>query len=261
MPARFVWPLILSLVFLSACGGSDGESANDVSEPTIDETITVGPDEKQVALRCYGEGSPMVFLEPGDDLDGTNDPILRPLAERNMACSYARLGGGGSDAPSESRRTLEDVVTVLHDLVEAADLPVPIVHVGVSSGGLIALYHASRYPDDVAGVVLVDVAQDDPKEGAKIFPGAKAWNNPEHVDIVDAARRVQQLPPLALDDIPLRVLTASEGPPEAEENQSAWLKLSSDAKQTTLAGGHNLAEENPDDLVAEVRALLDSIDD
>ena len=40
-------------------------------------------------------------------------------------------------------------------------------------GGSIALYHASRYPNDVAGVALLDVAQDDPKEGAKTFPGAK----------------------------------------------------------------------------------------
>jgi pimeloyl-ACP methyl ester carboxylesterase len=136
-----------------------------------------------------------------------------------------------------------------------------MVHVGVSSGGLIALYHASRYPDDVAGVVLVDVAQDDPKEGAKIFPGAKAWNNPEHLDIVDAARRVQQLPPLALKDIPLRVLTASDGPPQAEENQSGWLKLSSKAEQTTLPGGHNLGEENPEGVLAEVKDVLDSIED
>jgi pimeloyl-ACP methyl ester carboxylesterase len=251
------------VVSLSACGGSDSDSLNDVSEPTIDERFTVGVDEKKVALLCYGEGSPLVFLEPGDDGDGTDgsDLVLRPLAERNMACTYARVGAGSSDAPSESRRTLDDVVAVLHDLVEAADLPVPLVHVGVSGGGYIALYHASRYPDDVAGVVLLDVAQDDPKEGAKIFPGAKAWNNPEHLDVVDAARRMMRMSALALDDIPLRVITASDGPSEAKENQSAWLKLSSDAQQTTLAGGHDLAEENADGVVAEIRKLLDAIED
>ena len=120
-------------------------------------------------------------------------------------------GVRGSDAPSKARRTLDDATGDLHALIEAADLPLPLVHVGISGGGLIALYHATRYPDDVAGVVLVDVPQDDPKEGAKLFPGARAWRNAEHLDIVDATRRVLRLPPLALEDIPLRVLTAADG--------------------------------------------------
>ena len=67
--------------------------------------------------------------------------------------------------------------------------------------------------------------------------------------------------PLALEDIPLRVITAAEGPPTAEGNQSYWLKLSSDGTQTTLPGGHDLPEENTDGVVAEIRKLLDSIDD
>jgi hypothetical protein len=261
-PALSIALLVVVFFSTAACGG-ESDSVNDVSEPTIDARVAVGADEKQVALRCFGEGSPLVFLEPGDDGDGTDgsDLLLRPLAERNMACTYARLGAGSSDPPSESRRTLDDVVAVLHDLVEAAELPLPLVHIGVSGGGSIALHHAARYPDDVAGLVLLDVARDDPKEGAKVFPGAQAWNNPEHLDVVDAARRMMRMPALALGDIPLRVITASEGPPEAEENQSGWLKLSSDAEQSTLAGGHNLAEENPDGVIAEVNALLDSIDD
>lgn len=263
MQARFVLPLALSLIFASACGSSERDSPSDVFEPTISERVTVGADEQQVALLCYGEGSPVVFLEPGDDGDGTDgsDPVLRQLAERTMACTYARLGAGSSDVPSESRRTLDDVVAVLHALFEASDVPRPLVHVGVSGGGYIAVYHASRYPDDVAGVVLLDVSQDDPKEGAKIFPGAEAWNNAEHLDVVDAARRTMRLAPLALGDIPLRVITASDGPPEAEENQSTWLRLSSDAQQTTLVGGHALAEENPNGVAAEVARLLDAIED
>jgi pimeloyl-ACP methyl ester carboxylesterase len=156
---------------------------------------------------------------------------------------------------------LDDAAGDLHALIEAADLPLPFVHVGASGGGYIALYHASRYPGDVSGVVLLDVSQDDPKEGAKIFPGAQAWRNQEHLDNVDAARRMLRLPPLALEDIPLRVVTAADGPPIAEKNQSAWLKLSSDAQPTTVPGGHDLVEENTAGVVAEIQELLDAIDD
>jgi pimeloyl-ACP methyl ester carboxylesterase len=262
MQARFVWPLILSLIFVSACGGSGGDSPNDVSEPAIDERFAVDADGRQLALLCYGEGSPTVVLEPGDDGSGDEfSYVMRPLGEQTTTCTYDRPGFGRSDPPSKARRTLDDAAADVHALIEAADLPLPFVHVGASGGGYIALYHASRYPDDVAGVVLLDVAQDDPKEGAKIFPGAQAWRNPEHLDNVDAARRMMRLPPLALDDIPLRVITAADGPASAEKNQSAWLKLSSDAQQTTLAGGHDLVEENTEGVVAEIRTLLDAIED
>ena len=83
---------------------------------------------------------------------------------------------------------------------------------------------------------------------------------PEHLDVVDAARRVTRLPALALEDTPLRVITAAEGQAEAETNQSYWLKLSSDAQQKAIPGGHDLAEENSVGVVAEIRALLDAIE-
>jgi pimeloyl-ACP methyl ester carboxylesterase len=261
MQGRHLWPLILSLIFLSACGGSGGDSPNDVSEPAIDESFAVDTDGRQIALLCYGEGSPTVFLEPGSD--GAGDEfsyVMRPLGERTTTCTYDRPGFGRSDPPSQARRALDDATVDLQALIEAADLPLPFVHVGASAGGPIALYHASRYPDDVAAVVLLDVTQDDPKELAKFFPGAKAWRNPEHLDYGDAARRILRLPPLALEDIPLRVITAAEGQAIEEENQAYWLKLSSVAQQTTLAGGHDLVEENTEGVVAEIRKLLDSID-
>lgn len=262
MCRRSVWPFLLSLAFLSACGGSDSNSPNDVSQPAIDESFAVDADGRQLALLCYGEGSPTVFLEPGDGGSGDEfSYVMRPLGERTTTCTYDRPGSGRSDPPSKARRTLDDATGDLHALIEAADLPLPFVHVGASGGGYIALYYASRYPDDVTGVVLLDVAQDDPKEGAKIFPGAKAWRNQEHLDNVDAASRMMRLPPLALEDIPLRVITAGDGQASAEKNQSAWLKLSSDAQQTTLAGGHDLVEENTQGVVAEIQELLDTIDD
>jgi pimeloyl-ACP methyl ester carboxylesterase len=259
VPTRFTWPLIVSIVFLSACGGSDGDSLNDVSQPAIDQRFAVDADGRQLALLCYGEGSPTVFLEPGDGGSGDEFTfVMRPLGERTMTCTYDRPGFGRSDPPSKARRTLEDVAADFQALIDAAELPTPLVHVGASGGGPIVLYHAARHPEDVSGVVLLDVSRGDPEEGAKLFPGAQAWKNPEHLDQVDAGRKVSGLPPLALGEIPLRVITASDGD---GEDQSAWLKLSSDAQQTTLSGGHDLAEENTEGVIAEIKKLLDVIED
>ena len=186
MQRRPFWPLMLSLVFLSACGGSGGNSPNDVSAPAIDESFAVDTEGRELALLCYGEGSPTVFLEPGDGGSGDEYSfVMRPLGEQTTTCTYDRPGFGRSDPPSKARRTLVDATGDLHALIKAADLPLPLVHVGASGGGPIALYYATRYPDDVAGVVLLDVTQDDPDEGAKFFPGAQAWKNAEHLDVVE----------------------------------------------------------------------------
>jgi pimeloyl-ACP methyl ester carboxylesterase len=252
---------MLSLLFLSACG-SGSDSPNDVSEPAIDESFVVDADGRQLALLCNGEGSPTVFLEPGDGGSGDEFSfVMRPLRERTTTCTYDRPGFGRSDPPSQARRTLDDATGDLHALIEAADLPVPFVHVGASGGGYIALYYASRYRDEVAGVVLLDVAQDDPKEGAKLFSGRESVGEPRTPRQRRRHESSTALSPLALEDIPLRVITAAEGPAIAEKNQSAWLKLSSDAQQTTLSGGHSLTQDNPDGVVAEIQMLLDAIDD
>ena len=56
MQGRFVWSLMLSLVFLSACGGSGSDSPNEVSEPAIDESFAVDADGRQLALLCSAKG-------------------------------------------------------------------------------------------------------------------------------------------------------------------------------------------------------------
>jgi pimeloyl-ACP methyl ester carboxylesterase len=48
------------------------------------------------------------------------------------------------------------VVTELHDLLSTAKVPGPYLLVGHSVGGLFSVLYARTYPDQVAGMVLVD---------------------------------------------------------------------------------------------------------
>jgi hypothetical protein len=83
---------MLSLVFLSACGGSGSESPNDVSEPAIDESFAVDPNGRQLALLCYGEESPTVVLEPATATRVTSPATSRSLGERTTTCSACTAG-------------------------------------------------------------------------------------------------------------------------------------------------------------------------
>jgi len=68
-----------------------------------------------------------------------------------------------ADAPLTDRstpvaqpRTVRDLVSELHGLLSAAQVPTPYVLVGHSLGGLIALLYARTYSSYVRGIVFVD---------------------------------------------------------------------------------------------------------
>jgi alpha/beta hydrolase fold len=260
---------VLSLVSAATGCGGDNESSSPPEPPTpttlatepsglvIDDRFPVSAGY-ELALRCFGEGSPVIILESGTDGSGIEEfaQILRPLGERTMTCTYDRPGAGQSDPPSERRRTLGDAAVDLHDLVNGAGLAEPFVLVGASGGGGLVVHYAGRYPDQVAGIVLLDVPAPTGDLG-KEFPGAMGWNNPEHLDYVAADRQLARHPP-QLGDISLLVVTATEGDSSVKD-QSFWLELSSVAEQTTLAGGHDLSGENPAAVVADIESVLDSI--
>ena len=91
--------------------------------------------------------------------DPRTRPELNPLRDKVAAqarvFSYDRAGLGWSDA-TDKPRTLANVVDDLHRLLDAVALPQPYVLVGHSYGGLIVRQFANAYPDEVAGLVLVD---------------------------------------------------------------------------------------------------------
>ncbi|MET0475147.1 MAG: alpha/beta hydrolase [Mycobacterium sp.] len=143
---------------------------------------------RSLYLECRGQGSPTVILEAG--LDGRGDvwsrDNLRPAGERTMVqpgvaaftrvCAYDRPGtlgevnpdldpDGPDFYPSRSDpvpqpRTTRDLTTDLHDLLTAADIPGPYVLAAHSAGGLVARLYASTFPDEVAGMVLIDTTNE-----------------------------------------------------------------------------------------------------
>lgn len=130
-------------------------------------------------LEVSGSGGPTVILESGfgnngqiwDEIalaPGSEDPAVLPsVADFTQVCAYDRPGTtldadhlSRSD-PAPMPRSAIDVVHDLHALLSAAGIPGPYVLVGHSFGGIVVRLYAATYPDEVAGLVLVDAADEE----------------------------------------------------------------------------------------------------
>ena len=68
---------------------------------------------------------------------------------------YDRAGRGWSD-PADGPQDAARIAAELHTLLERAQVPGPYVLAGHSFGGLYVQTFAATYPDQVAGLVLLD---------------------------------------------------------------------------------------------------------
>ena len=115
---------------------------------------------RTLSLACVGltdSGRPTVVFETGLGGDrGVWADVMTTLQETDRGCSYDRAGLGLSE-PAPKPRTTGDQVEDLHSLLAAAGLKPPYILVGHSSGGWNVMVYGDKYPDDVSGVVMVDV--------------------------------------------------------------------------------------------------------
>jgi pimeloyl-ACP methyl ester carboxylesterase len=117
-------------------------------------------------LYCSGAGSPTVVLEAGGNFPGYSwTPVQPKIAQFARACWYDRAGVGWSGPPA-GVRTSANIAEDLHELLRAAGEHAPYVFVGASVGGEYSRIYAARYPDEAAGIVLVDSSVPDQHEPA-----------------------------------------------------------------------------------------------
>ena len=159
LPGRSRWLLfpVVAMLALSSFGAAYGNIAlrRDVNTLTAPGTLhDVGG--HRLHLNCQGHGSPTVVLVNGlGELSAQWARITGPVAATSRVCAYDRAGQGWSDetgSPQDGLSAAED----LHTLLAVAGEPGPYILVGHSTGGAYALTYAARYPQQVAGMVLLD---------------------------------------------------------------------------------------------------------
>ncbi len=151
-----LYPVIAMMAVSSLGGGYETlrESADARAYPMPGRLVDVGG--HHLHLHCTGSGSPTVVLEPGGgETSSTLGWIAPAVARHTRVCVYDRAGRGWSE-PADTPQDANQITADLHTLLQRGRVPGPYVLAGHSFGCLYALTYAARYPDDVAGMALLD---------------------------------------------------------------------------------------------------------
>jgi pimeloyl-ACP methyl ester carboxylesterase len=173
-----LYPVIAMLAVAAVGGGYETVSAATDTQPAMPgRSIDVAG--HSMHLHCTGTGGPTVVLQPGGGEMSSNMGWIAPrVAAHTRVCVYDRPGRGWSEAVSTPQDATQ-IATDLHSLLRRGNVPGPYVLAGHSFGGLYVLTYAARYPDEVAGMVVIDTTA--PKDE----PTASASNDADPYDLVD----------------------------------------------------------------------------
>lgn len=245
----------------------------------------------RLALYSTGSGTPSVVLDAGRGAGASIwERVQTAAGSFSHVCAFDRPGIGRSDPVSGPYADLQ-VVEEVHTLLSRAAVPPTYILVGHSSGGLNMRMYALRYPNEVAGLVLVDAVHPDqfvraeallppevPDEDADLheFRAAlRSLNQLQAEPMNDQLADTQRMDvggPGSLGALPLVVLTATVhdlGLPDAvlapleqdwQVMQHEMFELSSDAVQIIAQGsGHNIHLERPELVVDAIWRIVEAV--
>jgi pimeloyl-ACP methyl ester carboxylesterase len=151
-----LYPVLAVLAVASVGAGYETvqESVDAHAYPMPGQLVDVGG--HRLHLHCTGSGSPTVVLEPGlGEISSMFGRIAPAVARDTRVCVYDRAGRGWSESTDGPQDGVQ-IATGLHTLLDRAHIPGPYVLAGHSFGGLYVRTFAARYPQQVAGLVLLD---------------------------------------------------------------------------------------------------------
>jgi len=243
------------------------------------EPLNVNTTRGKLQVHIRGNGTPRIVM-----INGGSGPmegwmrILPEISESSSLLVYNRFGVAGSDKPTVA----QDGRTIVETLREALSLvgfDPPYLLVGHSLGGLYANLYARLYPDEVAGMVLIESSH--PKDiDLNAYQGkfVKALNkllsmfvsfSPHHQynEVHFVHRTAEQIEQnSAFPNIPLYVITGGKEnrmiPEEARklrlENQKNLLTLSTSSKHIIAEkSGHFPQLTEPKVVIDAIRACID----
>jgi pimeloyl-ACP methyl ester carboxylesterase len=250
---------------------------------------------RDVRYVCQGEGTPVVVIDQGQGLSiergfERSSPIgwsrvFKEIQQSTRIVMHDRAGLGASD-PAPGPRTSAEMVEDLRTVLTTARARPPYVLVGHSVGGFNVRLFAGRYPEEVAGVVLVDSSHPDqltriaavlppetPDESSSLKLLRRAPDADLSTEVIDFRACADQARGIeTIGFKPLAVISQSPNafgprgiPPSVwEQIRMAWAALQQDLLGLSALGrhvvathaGHQVQAEEPDLVVNAILGVV-----
>ena len=219
--------------------------------------------------------APAVVLEGGFGAGIASwSRVQAEIAKFAQVISYDRAGLGQSELGPKPR-SAKQIALELHIALQKAGIKAPYVLVGHSLGGPLIRVFAGMYPNEVAGMILIDPAQETFDEWTKIHPPpgfkdeeAKIAKAPQGLRDEYAAigetyeqARTARVPP----GIPVTLLTAMQDqgmPAEARrvwaEKQKEWIdKVPGGKRIVAEKSGHFIQLQEPELVINAIKEVVE----
>ncbi len=151
---RILKALLFVISFSLILGGPTGKNCDGQ-----DGLVDVGGYKLQ--YQEYSKGKPaVVFLNGGSATMDYWDEITKEIPKITKVITYERAGHQESEMGREPRDGL-NIAGELKTLLEKLEIPEPYILVAHSAGCMYARIFASKYPDAVSGLILLDPGDKD----------------------------------------------------------------------------------------------------
>ena len=232
-------------------------------------------DGTRIAWSSVGSGSPVVVLQSGLGDDAAPwGAITRELSTTRTVFAYDRPGYGDSRPAPSGPRDACAVARELRATLQAAGFKPPYLLVGHSLGGQYQYAFARLYPDEVAGLVLLDPTHPDhwtamqqrAAGASKLISGLRAvlFSTVMRSEFDGQGQCLEQRTPWNAT-FPVRLLVRTRF--EAAESgafqdmvrdlEQDWLTLMPGARRVPVQGsGHYMQREKPAVVAREILSLV-----
>lgn len=234
-----------------------------------------------------GDGAYTVIFESGfmSDLSVWHK-VAPAITKQAKVVVYSRAGVGKSPARSQPLN-LSQHTEELKQLIEALQIKTPIVLVGHSYGGWVVREFAAKYPKQIAGLVLVDPANESLElELKKINPEKVAQDQKRLENMAPPAAKADlalvqkifddaKLPTTsAIPDMPMAILTSTQvtkNNPFYQETAPAlavkrelharlFAQFSNGAHIVTNQSGHHIQFDEPHLVIEAIKLVITHIE-
>lgn len=231
----------------------------------------------QLYCKVLGEDidGPVIVFDSGYGVPTRRwNSIKTEVASFSKLLIYDRAGLGRSSLDSRPRHSLQHVEN-LRNLLQKKEVKPPYMLVGHSFGGLNVRLYASMYPEEIAGLILLDSCHEDQN---KLM--AEELSSDMQADyygqfgaegtLAEFEQSLEQVRKYkTLGDMPLTVVTGGNQPDHTEESWGHWMDfqkglaaLSTKSRHVVLAdAGHSVHIDNPEAVVQEIRKMYAHLKD